>query len=89
MSTEPKFIEHALAETLKSMLFKELERLEHKQNTDVLEDKDVLRLEKLSKVFAVVMADTRENIKQNIFGKMSTDQLEDAVNESDDSDEED
>lgn len=37
---------------------------------------DLVRLEKVAKVYALMMSSTRENTKAGIYGKMSTEDLE-------------
>lgn len=43
------------------------------------DDRDLMKLEKLAKVYATLMASHRENIKFGVFGNLSSEQLDDPI----------
>ena len=47
------------------------------------DDRDIIRLEKLAKVYATLMANLRENMKHAIFGKLSDKELDSGVDGAD------
>jgi hypothetical protein len=49
-----------------------------------LELPEVVKLEKLSKVYSLLMSSLRENVKHNVFGKLDfTEELKDADDDTD------
>lgn len=44
-----------------------------------LDAQDIMRLEKLAKVYATLMSSHRENMKYGVFGNLSLDDLDEAV----------
>jgi hypothetical protein len=48
---------------------------------------DIVRLEKLTKIYALLMSSLRENIKHNIFSKLENfEHVKDSVEDADDAD---
>lgn len=43
------------------------------------DDRDLMKLEKLAKVYATLMASHRENVKFGVFGNLSGEQLDDPI----------
>jgi phage terminase small subunit len=73
-----KFIEQETPEDIHEIVRREVTRLKNKPS---LENNDVAVLEKLSKIYSVLMASYREDLKHGIFGKLSEDQLKELVGE--------
>jgi hypothetical protein len=67
-----KFIEHETADLLKRIILREAQALEEK---GALDKADFICLEKLTKSYATLAADTRESIKAGVLGKMSDAEL--------------
>lgn len=66
------------------VVYREVRRIAALQAPD---EREIAKLEKLVKTYAVLMASMRENIKQGIFGKLSAEELDQAVDSADDGDE--
>ncbi len=69
---DKKFIEQETPEEIHTIVRREVTRLSAKPS---LENNDVAVLEKLAKIYAVLMSSYREDIKHGIFGKLTDEQL--------------
>ncbi len=79
-----KVIEIQVGEDLTSIVAREVLAL--KKINGPLEYPEILRLEKLAKIYSILSANGRENTKANIYGTMSTEQLEKLLDSGDDAD---
>lgn len=86
-----KFKDVKISEDIMTIVAGEVERI--KGLGIGIEAGDLIRLEKATKIYALLMSSTRENIKSGAFGKMSLEELEkldthlDGSDDSDESDE--
>ncbi len=76
-----KFKELAIADQMMRVVETEMDRI---VQIAVPEDYDIIRLEKLAKVYATLMANHRENMKAGVFGKLSNKDLDDTVDAGND-----
>lgn len=75
-----KFKELDIADRMMDIVDKEIARIQQETEPD---DRSIIRLEKLAKVYATLMANQRENMKHGVFGKLSDDDLQHAVDSED------
>lgn len=72
MSTPDKVIEIQIGEGIKEILDEEIRRLKRSQAEEgTLGSGGIVALEKLTKIFTMVSADHRENIKHGVYGDLS------------------
>lgn len=67
-----KFIEQEIAEDIKSILRTEVNKIKGKEE---VQGNDIVILEKLTKIYSIIMADHRENVKHGVYGDMEDDKL--------------
>lgn len=79
-----KVMEQQTGENLSSIVSREVEML--KASRGQLEYPSILRLEKLAKIYSILSANNRENIKVNAFSNMSSEDLEKLLNSDDSAD---
>lgn len=70
-----KFIELELADRIMSQVFRGLKRIEEKVE---LQEADMGKLERLTKVYTMLMSNTRENIKHKLYSHVDASELGDA-----------
>lgn len=75
-----KFKELVISDRIMTIVEREIGKLE-----SGMRDTDFMKLEKLAKVYQILMANHRENIKHGVFGKLDTKELQDAVDGGDSS----
>ncbi len=73
MSDLDTIVELRIAEDIKEIVAKEIDIIKSKDKRDA---SDIMKLEKLSKTYANMMADLRENIKSGLYGKLSKESLD-------------
>ena len=67
------FIEQDIAVNIKDILDREVKRY---KDADYLEKDEVMCLEKFARIYSILMADYRENIKQQVYSHLTTEELE-------------
>lgn len=72
-------LELAMSRCIKEIVSREVIKIEDTQTKRELTDKEVVKLEKLAKVYSIMMADTRELLKSGVLKGLSDDQLNDFV----------
>lgn len=72
-ATDDMFLEEALAHDLKVLIKRAVDEL---KQVDEFEDKDIAKLEKLTRAYSTMMGDLRESIKHGTFGNKSDAELE-------------
>lgn len=70
-----------VADDAMSIVHQEVRRIASLTDRD---EREIAKLEKLVKTYAVLMASFRENLKNGIFGKLSAEELQDTVNSAGD-----
>lgn len=76
MSTPDKVIEIEIGERIKEILDEETMRLKRTQAEEgSIGSGGVVLLEKLTKIFTMVSADHRENLKHGVYGDLKKDEL--------------
>ncbi len=78
MSKIDDMIELTIAEDIKTIIRNEITGIRAKTQLDPA---DILKLEKLAKTYATMMADLRENLKSGLYGKLTGESL-DAFNDT-------
>lgn len=76
-----EFIEEILADDLKLLLKRGIDQL---KEVDEFSEKDTVKLEKLTRVYSILMSDLRESVKNGIFGDKSENELKALAEDSDD-----
>lgn len=61
---------------IRDIIFKEIRSIKKKQETEELEGKDFMALEKLAKIHAILGAEMREMKKSGFFGELSDEELD-------------
>ncbi len=73
MAKNPKIVvEQQISEDIKGIVAKCISALKRQSSKDT----DIGALEKLTKIYVMMAADTRENLKAGITGSMTDEQLE-------------
>jgi hypothetical protein len=68
-----KIRELMMADDIMLIVGQEVERIKVNPDRD---ERDLMKLEKLARVYTIMMASTRENLKQGVFGKIDDAELE-------------
>lgn len=79
-----KYLEQEIAEEIKGIVRREVLRLKAKE---ALTGTDPANLEKYAKIYTILMTSHREDIKTNVFGGASVEELENLIKDEDSSDE--
>ena len=73
--SESKFIEQELSEDLKGLLRRGITELQGVSGE--FESADVVKLEKLTRIYSILMADLRETVKHGLFSALDDSELDD------------
>lgn len=73
MTKSHDLIELNIAEDLKELVKREVEKLKAKKDLD---KSDFMALEKITRSYALLMSDLRESVKAGLFGDLSDEELE-------------
>lgn len=71
-----KLIEQELAEDLKGLLKAGIVQLQEKA-VEGFDASDVVKLEKLTRVYSILMSDLRETVKHGLLGSLDDEELDD------------
>jgi len=69
-----KFIEQEISDDLKRLLKRGIEELD---GTEGFDASDIVKLEKLTRVYSILMADLRETVKHGLLTSLDDSELED------------
>lgn len=76
-----KLRDFVIADDLLEIIEREVTRI---KSLPVIDEREIAKMEKIAKTYAILMSSTRENMKQGLFGKLDAQELKKAIESGDD-----
>lgn len=76
-----KIVEQEIAEDLRGLLKRGIAELKGISKSDPFETSEMVKLEKLTRIYSILMADTRETVKHGLLAGLSDEEIDELAEE--------